>query len=186
MLTPTPLADLIVKAPPLWTISAEHNAEHMLREQQRHAAALEVAELVIKHPDYWPGEPVPPAARAILALAESDGMTTRLHVGLTGCVVEGRLGEQRLGFRAAWVKGRANSATWYEPEARWGMIHDERPGPDATVERRVKGKVQTVPDPKRMPRGLDRDHLVQLAGPSGVAITFPALTANLKGLAPRS
>lgn len=176
----------VVIAPPLWTISAEHNAEHMARVQHRHRAEAIVADLVTKHPPPYFADPVTGGARGMLALAQSKGMTAQLYATLDSCVVEGYSLEAGVGFRAVWERGRAKpgAGTWYEREHRWGMMHDERPGPDAKVERRVKGKVTLVAHPNRMPHGLDRDHLAYLGGPRGVSIGITEVTARLKALTP--
>lgn len=168
--------------PPLWALSAEHNAAHMALVRHQKAAAAAVSSLVTHHPVPWSGEPVTAAARTLERLAGSRGMTTRLGAGSEGCTLEGRLDGQRVGFRAVWRRGRADAAWWFEPAARWGMADDPRPGPDATVTRTVKGREVRAAHPNRMPRGLDRHHLVLLGGPDGVLIPFAQLSARVRAL----
>lgn len=179
---PAPLPPGVVRAPPLWAISAEANLEQRARAAHRAQVDADVAQLVTSHPTPWFGEPVPAAALTLQRLAESKGMRTLLRSGLDWCVLEGRLGDQRLGFSARWVKGRADAAFWYSPTDEWGMTHDDRPGPDAKVERRVKGKVTLVAHPNRMPRGLSRDHLIHLASPRGVIVPFPEVSKRVRAL----
>ena len=182
MTLPAALPPGVVNAPPLWTIDAEANAEHIARTRHAARAAAEAAALVTSHPTPWFGEPVPAAALTLKAAAERVGMRTLLRSGLDWCVLEGRVGEQRLGFSARWVKGRADAALWYSPTDEWGTTHDDRPGPDAKVERRVKGKVTLVAHPNRMPRGLARNHLVHLASPRGVVVPFAELGKRVRAL----
>jgi hypothetical protein len=182
MTTPTALPLGVVRAPPLWALDAEANARHMALVRHRAEAEAIVTDLVTKHPAPYFDDPVTSSARELERLAERVGMVTRMHVGLEGCTLEGRLGDERIGFSASWRRGRADVALWYEPEWRWGMTHDTRPGPDAKVERRVKGKVKLIADPKRMPKGLGRDHVVMLESPLGVPVSFATLTARVKAM----
>lgn len=174
----------VALAPPLWTISAEANAEHMARERHRHAAAEVVAALVTKHPAPYFADPITGGARGLLALAQRKGMTAQLFATLEACVVEAYDREAGIGFRAVWERGRAKpgAGTWYEREHRWGMVYDERPAHDAKVERRVKGKVTLVAHPNRMPEGLDRHHLAYLGGPRGTSLGITELTNRVKAL----
>jgi hypothetical protein len=177
-----PLPQGVVAPPPLWALSAEHNAQRMLELARERRAREAAAALVTKHPVYYDGDPVTASARSLQRLAESKGMSVRMHVGLDGCTLEGRVPGQRHGFTATWLRGRLAGALWYEPIDRWGEVHDERPDPDATVARTVKGRTQQVPDPKRMPRGLPRHHLAYLGGAAGVVVSSAELNARVKAL----
>lgn len=170
----SPLPHGVTVAPPLWSLSAEHNAEHIRAVRHRRAAEEAVADLVTSHPIPWLSDPVTAASRTLERLATSKGMVTRLHVELDGCVLEGRVGDQRLGFRAAWRRGKADSALWYEPEARWTLAPDPRPvGVSKLTRVGLKG---------RRTYGLGEVHLKQLASPFGVLVSFAELTARVKAL----
>lgn len=164
----------VVLAPPLWSISAEANAEHMRRVRHRKAAERAIADLVTAHPVPWFGEPVTAASRTLDRLAVSKGMTTRLSVGFESCMLEGRVGEQRLGFRAVWRRGKADFAMWHEPEAVWMMVHDPRPvGVSKLARVALAGKRGA---------GLNEHHLKQVAGPNGVLVSFAELSARVRAL----
>lgn len=182
MIAPRQYPPGVVGPVPIWALSAEHNLVEQARRRHARVAADIVTGLVTKHPVPYLDDPVTSSARSLAALAESKGMRVQIRAGLDWCVVEGRVGEQWLGFAARWERGRAKTATWYEPEARWTMTDDERPAPDATVTRTVKGKPHQVAHPNRMPRGLDRRHLKLLGGPTGVTLGFAELTARVKAL----
>lgn len=167
---------------PIWLLSAEHSTERMARAAHRRRSLVSLATLVTRHPAPYAGDPVTASARSTYAAAVRVGMAARLHVGLETSVVEGRVAGQRLGFRATWRRGKADAALWYEPAARYDMIEDPRPAHDATVTRNVKGKPTQVAHPNRMPRGLDRRHLVQVASPTGIVVTFVELSRRIKAL----
>lgn len=171
---PNPLPPGVSLAPPLWAISATHNAEHMRATQHRKAAEQVVADLVTQHPEPWLGEPVTAAARTLERLAASKGMTTRLHEWHEGCTLEGRVEGQRLGFRAFWRRGKADFAQWFEPVDRWAMVHDPRPVGVAKLTR-------TALTGKRG-AGLDEYHLKLLASPRGVLVSFAELSKRVKAL----
>jgi hypothetical protein len=134
---------------------------HVLIEQDRRAALpppepqrVEV-ELITELPKPYLADPPTNAVR-LLEAALGVGMVAELRWAFDGHVVEGVHVEAGVGFTAKWLRGAAKYGIWRERERRWGMIHDERPGPNATVERRIKGKITHVAHPNRMPRGLDR------------------------------
>lgn len=163
----------VVLAPPLWSISAEHSAEHMRLVRHQHAAQRAIDELVTKHPVPYLADPVTASARTLERLATSKGMTTRMHVGLESCTLEGRLGDQRLGFRAHWRRGKADSAFWYEPTEQWATVADTRPVGIAKLTR-------TTLAGHRSPGCDTRSYLV--SSPRGVLIPFAQVTARVKAL----
>ena len=73
-----------------------------------------------------PADVRPAAAIALEKKAAAAGWKTNLFTtpGDVRTVVEGR--RDRQGFRAVWLRGRAESGTWHEPW-RYAMIHDTRP-----------------------------------------------------------
>lgn len=162
---------------------------HVLIEQERRSALPPVEPerpplptFVTELPKPYLAEPPTNAVR-LLDAARAVGMVAQLFPVFDGHVVEGYDREAGIGFRAMWRRGKAHTATWHERERRWGMMHDERPAHDARVERRVKGKLTTVPHPNRMPSGLSRDHLVMLSGPQGVEVGVTEVSARIKALA---
>lgn len=173
MASQTPLPPDVVRAPPLWSISAEHNAREVARVRHRHEAAVIVANLVTKHPTPWHGEPVTAAARTLERLAKAHGMTTLLRPYLDGCVLEGRLGDERIGFRARWHRGKADAAWWYDPVEEWATVPDNRPvGLSKTTRTTLAGH--------RHPGVNSRTFLVR--SPAGVLVPFAQLTARVKAL----
>lgn len=165
----------VVITPPIWALSAEHSAEHVRRAQHDREARAIVAALVTTHPAYYDADPVTASALTLERLAKAQGMTTRMHVGLDGCTLEGRVDGVRRGFVASWSRGKAQAVVWFEPEARYGMIHDTRPiGVSKRDHTALAGKRAA---------GVDTEHLAQIAGPNGVTISFAELTARVKGLA---
>ena len=168
-----PLPPGVVRAPPIWTLSAEANARRMALVRHRAEAADIVAALVTKHPTPWHGEPVTAAAHALERLASSHGMTTRLTTYPGGCVLEGRLGEQRVGFRARWHHGKADAAWWYDPVEQWATVPDTRPAGVSKTTRTTLAK-------HRHPGITERIYLV--SSPRGVLVPFAQLTARVKAL----
>ena len=172
MTRPLPLG--VRRPQPVWAFDADANLERRQRIAHEDIARQIVAKLVVKHPAPWLGDPVTSSALSLKALAEAKGMRTAMNVGLDYVIVEGRVGEQRLGFRARWTRGKADVALWHEPEARWGMMHDTRP---VGVSERDK-----VGLAKHRTSGLDEHHLVQLASPAGMPVAFAELTKRVKAL----
>lgn len=171
--------------PPHAQTEAAERARRAVIEDGRRRVEQRIADeldLVTTHLAYYDADPVTAGARSLVTLAESKGMRVQLSVALDRCLVEGVHLEAGVGFRMTWTRGRATGGSWHERETRWAIMHDERPGPDATVERTVKGKTTRVAHPSRMPRGLDRDHLVYLGGPRGVVIAVTPLLARLKAM----
>ncbi|MDQ2689886.1 MAG: hypothetical protein M3Y29_06395 [Chloroflexota bacterium] len=159
--------------PPLWAI--DRAANELEQQRRRHVAEARAAvdTLVTKHPTAWLGEPVTAAARTLERLAQSKGMTTRLHTYLDGCVLEGRVPGERRGFRARWHRGKADAAWWYEPVEEWRTEPDTRPvGLSKTTRTTLAGH--------RHP-GIDsRTFLV--SSPNGVLVPFAQLSARVKAL----
>lgn len=172
----------VVGPVPLWALSSEHNEVERARRRHARTARETAARIVSKHPKPYLDDPVTASALSLGRLAASKGLDMLITATLEACVVEGRVPGERRGFTATWLRGRAQSALWFEPEWKFGMVLDERPASDATVERNVKGKVVKRAHPRRMPRGLDRHHAAILASPYGVTLGFAELTARVKAL----
>lgn len=129
------------------------------------------------------GPEIPRTAAVFARLATAKGFELDVAVLEDGAYsIEGIHRERGLGFRCEWVEGRAKGGTWHERATRYGLVPDNRPENDATIERRVKGKVKRVPDPRRKPAGIGTERLAYLAGPHGVPCTITTITNNLKAL----
>lgn len=72
-------------------------------------------------------DPVPKAARDLIALAESRGFETNLVALRDRCTVEGIDRAAGVAFRAYWIRGRTNGGTWHERRERYAIVHDPRP-----------------------------------------------------------
>jgi hypothetical protein len=82
-----------------------------------------------------------------------------------------RAAGDRHGFRAEWLRGRANGATWHEPRYRYAMIDDPRP---VGVSKRDR-----VALANRRAAGVAHLHMRIVASPVGVKISFAELTERI-------
>lgn len=162
----------VSNAPPLWALSAEHSAARIAAVRRLKAAEGVVAGLVTMHTAPYDGDPVTASARTLERLATASGMTTRMHIGLEGCALEGRVVGQRLGFRASWRRGKADGALWFEPELRTAMVADTRPV--------VVAKLTHTALAGKRAAGVDERHLAILGGPYGVVVPMAELTKRVR------
>ncbi len=160
------------------TKAAEHARRHM-REDRARSRAKRAAEALPAHPlPPWRRielTDLPSAAFGFARAAEKVGLAVAARGAGPNCVQVGVARDGVLWMRATWRRPGASwtsqGVTIYGEPVEYVMVHDERPGPSARVEKRVKGKLQMVPDPNRMPRGLKRDHLEQRGGTRHVGVT---------------
>lgn len=113
---------------------------------------------------------VPANATKLRRLAEAHGFETMIVELEEGCRVEGHHAERRVGFRATFIRGRADGASWHEPY-RYAIVRDDRPvGVNALTRTGLKGK---------RPAGVGTTRLALLASPSGFPITHTELTERI-------
>lgn len=80
------------------------------------------------HPRWIPYDgPVETAsARRLRRLAEAAGFEVRQYEDAERCTVEGHHPERRQGFRASWLRGKADFGSWHAPYKTM-TVKDERP-----------------------------------------------------------
>lgn len=108
-----------------------------------------------------PADVRPAAALALEKKAAAAGWETKIFTtpGDVRTVVEGR--RDRQGFRAVWLRGRAESGTWHEPW-RYAMIHDTRPVGIAKLTRTALAGKRGA--------GMGEHRLAIVASPWGIAV----------------
>lgn len=114
MASHTPLPPGVVRAPPLWTLSAEANAAMMATRQRAGARPIE-RELVTKHVPPWRRVEVaelPSAAAGFARAAERAGLEVAARMAGDGTAQVGIRERERnaLWMRATW--SRTASGTW--------------------------------------------------------------------------
>ena len=156
------------------TEAAEDARRAIRRDAWRKRIAREAAELVVDHGrphrEPWPGEVVPRNAHALVKTAEAKGWKVTIDRRPDRCHIIGIRGRE--GFRATWVRGRADSASWHEASFRYGIIEDTRPEP----KQNAKTKTSLA---NRRPVGTSRVRLTMLASPGGMPLSVTALVAKV-------
>lgn len=71
-----------------------------------------VSSLVTTHERPYAGG-IPAAARTLERQAQAAGFETVLRESDVGCVLEGLHRGRRVGFRAYWLRGKTDGATWH-------------------------------------------------------------------------
>jgi hypothetical protein len=134
----------------------------------------EVASLVTDHgrPRRLPydGDPVTARAKSVLKKAQAAGFRTNLVVLSDRCAVEGW--REDAAFRATWVRGKTDGATWHEPRDRYEYIDDPRPEPK-------KAENTKLSLAGRRPVGCPKVHLVLVASRRGFPINVTELEKRI-------
>lgn len=80
------------------------------------------------HPRWVPydGAVETASARRLRRLAEAAGFEIRGYEDAERCTVEGFHHERRVGFRASWLRGKADFGSWHAPYKTM-TVRDERP-----------------------------------------------------------
>jgi hypothetical protein len=146
-------------------------AEYARAAQRRVAAEKTEVPLVTEHQrpivEYDGG--VPAAAKRLGALAERHGWEVKLYLNATGCALQGTRGD--LGFRAYWVRGKTNGATWHERKARYTHIEDPR---DVKVNERDRVGIKGYRSP-----GMGTTRLQLVASPYGLPLNVTELEKRI-------
>lgn len=120
----------------------------------------------------YDGERVTASARSLAALGEAAGFTVRTHELVDGCMVEGLRRADRVGWRAWWIAGKTDGASWHEP-LRFEMVDDTREiAMDATARVGKKGYRSA---------GMGTRRLSQVASPHGVPVNVTELRKRIEG-----
>lgn len=157
------------------TAGAREAVEAMIA--QGHARRLDraFASIVTDHGrprvEPYDADPVTASARRLLAAADAAGWRTNLVELADRCSVEAVRGTTA--FRAVWVRGKIDSARWFERDYRYEYIDDPRPEPKVNEKLRVSLA-------NRRPVGCSKIHLKLVAGPCGVPIPIAELTKRVK------
>lgn len=163
---PTPLHAL----EPSSLAAVEAHRRMAWRDRLEREAAQLVTAHGRPHREPYDRDPVTAAARRLLAKADAAGYRTNLVVLPDRCAVEGFRPESA--FRATWVRGKTDGATWHEPRDRYEYIDDTRPEPK-------KAENTKLSLAGRRPVGCPRVHLVLVASRRGVPISITELEKRI-------
>lgn len=120
----------------------------------------------------YDGELITSGARGLLALGEQAGFAVRVHELVDGCMVEGLHRSERIGWRAWWIAGKTDGASWHEP-FRFEMVDDER-----TIAMDAKAHVGKV---GHRSAGMGTRRMSQVASPHGVPMNITELRRRIGG-----
>lgn len=163
------------KPPAPHTLTAAAEAARVAVRLFAHARGIDrvVAGLVTDHgaPHVEPYDgPRPTAATRLEKLAAERGFRTNVFETAERTVVEGF--KDPHAFRASWLRGRAESATWHERTWRYAMVSDARPiGVSARDRVALAGKRAA---------GVGAQHLSIVASPVGIPVGITEVTKRVK------